>query len=120
MTHNRLTHSRKVAQVAQAIAQRLLAEKSSWGLIHELGGIDADVLGTATLAHDLDHPPFGQVGEITLAACAHPPRGPREPPVDRPGLPAEMAQVQRLLPGAGRFRHRSKVPHQFGAWQRLP
>ncbi|WHT21865.1 dNTP triphosphohydrolase [Crossiella sp. CA-258035] len=84
LMHNRLTHSQKVAQVAKSIAQRLLAEESAWGLIHELGGIDADVVETAALAHDLGHPPFGHVGEITLDKIAR--RNETSPPDGFPGL----------------------------------
>lgn len=68
--HNRLTHSQKVAQVAKSIAQRLLVDEATWDTIHQLGGIDADVVETAALAHDLGHPPFGHIGEMTLDKIA--------------------------------------------------
>ena len=62
--HNRLTHSLKVAQIARRLAQRLL-DKDPKGC-QELGGLDPDVVETAALAHDLDHPPFGHVAERRL------------------------------------------------------
>ncbi|MET9224377.1 dGTP triphosphohydrolase [Lentzea sp. NPDC003310] len=70
LMHNRLTHSEKVAQVARSIAERLLHEKDARSLIVRLGGIDADVVEAAALAHDLGHPPFGHIGEITLDKAA--------------------------------------------------
>lgn len=64
--HNRLTHSEKVAQVARSIAESLIRKEQQGGLIQYLGGIDADVVEAASLAHDLGHPPFGHIGELTL------------------------------------------------------
>lgn len=62
--HNRLTHSLKVAQVGRRLAERLSkdfpAEVEAWG------GLDADVVEAAALAHDLGHPPFGHDGEDVL------------------------------------------------------
>lgn len=66
LVHNRLTHSLKVAQVARAIAEALLARKSAHADIEALGGLDADVVEAAALAHDLGHPPFGHAGEVVL------------------------------------------------------
>lgn len=68
--HNRLTHSLKVAQVARAIAERLLASADPAELIGKLGGLDADVAEAAALAHDLGHPPFGHLGEQVLDRVA--------------------------------------------------
>ncbi|GIF18325.1 dGTPase [Paractinoplanes tereljensis] len=69
LVHNRMTHSLKVAQVARAIAERLLkADKSD--LSEKLGGLDPDVVEAAALAHDLGHPPFGHLGERVLDQLA--------------------------------------------------
>lgn len=66
LTHNRLTHSLKVAQVARSIAELLLSQDPLRPALVQLGGLDADVAEAAGLAHDLGHPPFGHVGEMTL------------------------------------------------------
>src|SRR5262245_30928150 len=58
LVHNRLTHSLKVAMVARAMAERLLADERVAPLLAELGGCDPDVVEAAALAHDLGHPPF--------------------------------------------------------------
>lgn len=62
--HNRLTHTLEVAQIARRQAEKLVAERAK--LAHSLGGIDAEVVEAAALAHDLGHPPFGHVGEKEL------------------------------------------------------
>jgi dGTPase len=68
LVHNRLTHSLKVAQVARAIAERILLHSSD--LLDKLGGCDPDVVEAAALAHDLGHPPFGHLGERVLDQLA--------------------------------------------------
>jgi dGTPase len=70
LLHNRLTHSLKVAQVARAIAMRLLATADSAELVTKFGGLDPDVAEAAALAHDLGHPPFGHLGEQVLDRIA--------------------------------------------------
>ena len=69
LLHTRLTHSEKVAQVARSIAAHLF-EVEDHSLIARLGGIDLHVCEAAALAHDLGHPPFGHVGELTLDRIA--------------------------------------------------
>lgn len=70
LTHNRLTHSLKVAQVSRSIAEALLADPAKHEALATLGGLDADVAEAAGLAHDIGHPPFGHVGESVLDAFA--------------------------------------------------
>ncbi|PPF20845.1 deoxyguanosinetriphosphate triphosphohydrolase family protein [Rathayibacter sp. AY1A7] len=52
---NRLTHSYRVEQIAQAITVR-----------NPNAGIDVDVVATAALVHDIGHAPFGHTGEEAL------------------------------------------------------
>jgi len=70
LLHNRLTHSLKVAQVARAIGERLLADPVGEPVLRELGGLDLDVVEAAALGHDLGHPPFGHQGERVLDRLA--------------------------------------------------
>jgi dGTPase len=70
LVHNRLTHSLKVAQVARAVAERLVASPRYRALLERLGGCDPDVVEAAALAHDLGHPPFGHLGESVLDRIA--------------------------------------------------
>jgi dGTPase len=70
LVHNRLTHSLKVAQVARAVAERLLDRPELTGVLDKLGGCHPDVAETAALAHDLGHPPFGHLGEQVLDRIA--------------------------------------------------
>ena len=67
ITHNRLTHSLKVAQVSRRLTEQLLSNYPNEG--STIGGIDPDVAETAALAHDLGHPPFGHVAEEVLNEC---------------------------------------------------
>jgi dGTPase len=62
--HNRLTHTLEVAQIALRLAQRLIKDNKEVADLH--GGIDTNVVEAAALAHDLGHPPFGHVAEVTL------------------------------------------------------
>lgn len=62
--HNRLTHSLKVAQVGRRLAEHINRDQKD--AVAELGGVSADVVETACLAHDLGHPPFGHVAETEL------------------------------------------------------
>ncbi|MER7011310.1 dGTP triphosphohydrolase [Saccharopolyspora sp. NPDC000359] len=70
LLHNRLTHSLKVAQVARAIAERLVADPGDLAKLDRLGGCDLDVVEAAGLGHDLGHPPFGHLGEGVLDRLA--------------------------------------------------
>lgn len=66
-THNRLTHTLEVAQIARSIAERLLQDAGKdTELIEVFGGLDADIVEAAALAHDLGHPPFGHIAELEL------------------------------------------------------
>jgi dGTPase len=69
LVHNRLTHVLKVAQVGRRLAERLIRETEP-DVIKALGGLDADVVETACLAHDLGHPPFGHIAEYELDRLA--------------------------------------------------
>lgn len=66
--HTRLTHVLKVAQIGRRLAERLLDPKAN--LVAQGGGLNADVVEAAALAHDLGHPPFGHVVEEKLNELA--------------------------------------------------
>jgi len=66
--HTRLTHVLKVAQIGRRLAERLLDLKAN--LVAQGGGLNADVVEAAALAHDLGHPPFGHVVEEKLNELA--------------------------------------------------
>lgn len=71
--HTRLTHSLKVAQVAQRIAQRLKRDEPDEPTNAKdavLAALDVDAVEAAGLAHDLGHPPFGHIAEDELKALA--------------------------------------------------
>lgn len=66
VTHNRLTHTLEVAHIGRAITETLLQRHKGSGLLEIAGGLDADVVEAASLAHDIGHPPFGHVTEAAL------------------------------------------------------
>ena len=70
LSHNRLTHSLKVAQVARRLAQYLLQDDQNAKGIEVAGGLEPDVAELAGRAHDLGHPPFGHIGEQVLDQIA--------------------------------------------------
>src|SRR5712692_4889638 len=63
VVHNRLTHSLKVAQLTQRLAEALWQRQETEAKAYEL---DIDAAEAAALAHDLGHPPFGHVAEKKL------------------------------------------------------
>lgn len=67
--HNRLTHVLEVAQVGRRLAERLIRHRRRLNL-EDVGGVDADVVEAACLAHDLGHPPFGRTS-VARASLAH-------------------------------------------------
>lgn len=66
--HDRLTHSLKVAQVAETLARRLAHKHPLVGPENApiAGWVDPDYCYVAGLAHDIGHPPFGHAGEHQL------------------------------------------------------
>lgn len=66
--HNRLTHTLKVAQLSERLAERFCRMDESADLADHLG-VDPVVAEAAALAHDLGHPPYGHVAEQTLRKC---------------------------------------------------
>lgn len=68
ITHNRLTHSLKVAQVAYSIAEGVRNQLGDDA--EAIGGVHLHVVEAAALGHDLGHPPFGHVGEQVLDRLA--------------------------------------------------
>lgn len=69
--HNRLTHSLKVAQLAERLAQSLKRNAPSTGPLERLlDDLDVDAVEAAALAHDIGHPPFGHIAEQELDKVA--------------------------------------------------
>lgn len=78
--HSRAVHTHKVAQVARAVANRLLHsarnDRGGWtaaekhDLIERFGGLDPVVAAAGALVHDFGHPPFGHAGERGLDRMA--------------------------------------------------
>lgn len=62
---NRLTHSLEVAQIAESIAHRINDQNEYFSR----NQIDPKLCATASLMHDLGHPPFGHNGEKALDDC---------------------------------------------------
>lgn len=65
----RLTHSIEVAQIGRSICGWLA---SQGGVLGDDCQIDADLVESACLSHDLGHPPFGHTGERTLHRLMQP------------------------------------------------
>ncbi|MEF8793579.1 anti-phage deoxyguanosine triphosphatase [Thiohalorhabdus sp.] len=63
----RLTHSMEVAQIGAGIVRQLEGRARNGELAAEAAELlDAQLMETICLAHDLGHPPFGHGGEIAL------------------------------------------------------
>ncbi|MEW6509073.1 MAG: dGTP triphosphohydrolase [Bacteroidota bacterium] len=60
----RLTHSIEVAQIGRSICNYLLHSQKDF--LSDYYFIDADLVESICLAHDLGHPPFGHAGERTI------------------------------------------------------
>lgn len=67
----RLTHSIEVAQIGRSICA-WLSHQGGDGLLDDGCFIDADLVESACLSHDLGHPPFGHAGERTLHCLMQP------------------------------------------------
>jgi dGTPase len=65
-THNRLTHTLEVAQIAKAMATNVLRDHREDDLLELAGGLDPVTVEAAAMAHDIGHPPFGHVTEEVL------------------------------------------------------
>jgi len=65
--HNRLTHTLQVAQVGRRLAEKLILKQPE---LAGVLGVNADVVESACLAHDLGHPPFGHLAEEVLGRLA--------------------------------------------------
>ncbi len=65
----RLTHSIEVAQIGRSICGYLTQQSEA---LSDDCFIDADLVESACLSHDLGHPPFGHTGERTLHRLMQP------------------------------------------------
>lgn len=65
----RLTHSIEVAQIGRSLCDRLNRTSPLLGPDHHL---DADLVESICLSHDIGHPPFGHTGERTLHRLMQP------------------------------------------------
>jgi dGTPase len=65
--HNRLTHTLQVAQVGRRLAEKLIFKQPE---LVDVLKVNADVVESACLAHDLGHPPFGHLAENELNILA--------------------------------------------------
>jgi dGTPase len=72
--HSRYVHSIKAANVARAIARRILliaaTNPEGEGILLAFGGLDEFVTEAGALAHDVGHPPFGHAGESVINKMA--------------------------------------------------
>ena len=109
LLHNRLTHSLKVAQVARAIAERLLSSPDDVARLDRLGGCDLDVVEAAALGHDLGHPPFGHQGERVLDRLAE------NPLVEADFFPGDLLTVVLRVPA----EHWRAHPDQHARIERI-
>lgn len=66
--HNRQSHTLKVAQIGQRLAEYLV-EATDDEKLNTNPGPNPDIVETAALAHDLGHPPFGHTVEKELDQC---------------------------------------------------
>ena len=66
----RLTHSIEVAQIGRSICSYIKSNNPH--LFSDDYFIDQDLVESASLAHDLGHPPFGHAGERTLNKLMRP------------------------------------------------
>lgn len=130
--HNRLAHVLEVAQIGRRLAERLLHDATQRGIAQAIGGLDADVVETACLAHDLGHPPFGHIAEETLDECAaneHVEDGFEgnaqsfrivawlaERGVEHPGLNLTRASLNAMLKYPWRRGKSGKVHRKFGCY----
>lgn len=71
LSHNRLTHSLKVGQVARRLTQYLVEDSRNHAGIEAAGGVNPNVAELAGRAHDIGHPPFGHIGEEVLDEFAN-------------------------------------------------
>lgn len=141
--HNRLTHSLKVAQIARRFAEDF--QKGQADRAESWGGINADVVEAAALAHDLGHPPFGHIAEeeldrlISCALCdeegVDPKKHRREGyegnaqsfriitdlairgPKHKCGLDLTRATLNAALKYPWKWRQNTDKPKKFGAYQ---